>query len=179
MIIIVEGVDGSGKSTLLNRLYTDFFDEVDKIEFNGEAYIPTHPKSLYRISEKSLYTQLNKMCKDKTLYLVDRGPISDIIYRVFDNYKSVTTLDKLLNFISTHSKIFYIYCNTDKSLEAMTERGDDNPIAFEKHKELKKLYNIVMGTIKSKTDCFYEYDFTKKNSYNKLFKQIKMLLNWR
>ena len=177
MIIWLEGPDGSGKSTLKDSIYDTLTEgkyNTNKVDANGELLIPTHPARDGRLNEQQLFKQLKKMVLSDCVYIVDRGPRSDCIYRVFDNYKPVTTLNKVINFIKHYNnKIFLCYCRTDVAEEKMLERGDENPVALTRHKELTRLYDMVMGLIS--VNCpynFRKYDFTKKRSINELLGQI-------
>ena len=81
----------------------------------------------------------------------------------------------LLSYFIKHynNKIFFCYCRTDVAEEKMLERGDENPVALTRHKELTRLYDMVMGLIS--VNCpynFRKYDFTKKRSINELLGQI-------
>ena len=149
MIIYFEGPDGSGKSTLLNTIYNDLINKGYKVDPQANRFIPTHPKAEYRVSERQLFRQLKRMSEDDSkVYLIDRGPISDIIYRVFDDYKPVTTPARVASFISAHMfNTVTIYCRTDLAEQKMLERGDDNPIAIQRHKEITKLYDLFMNGV--------------------------------
>ena len=181
MIIYFEGPDGSGKSTLLNTIYNDLVNKGYKVDPQANRFIPTHPKAEKRVSERQLYRALKKMATDdSTVYLVDRGPISDIVYRVFDDYKPVTTPRKIMQFMQEYfTKILTFYCRTDLAEKKMLERGDDNPVALKRHKELTRLYDTIM-------DCFDEvlsapiikFDYSKKNSFRRVMKWVKTFINY-
>ena len=175
MIIYFEGPDGSGKSTLLNTIYNDLVNKGYKVDPQANRFIPTHPKAEKRVSEKELFRQLKRMARDNsTVYLVDRGPISDIVYRVFDNYTPVTTFDKFMDFMAqNYFDIVTIYCRTDLAEQKMLERGDENPIAIQKHKEITKVYDIVMnGTPLSDL----RFDYSKKNTLRIVMKKVNIFV---
>ncbi len=170
MIIYLEGPDGSGKSTLLRNL-KEVLQQKWLVDAYGNMRIPTHPARSGRVSEKTLYSELKKMANDKyKVYIVDRGPISDIVYRVFDDYSQVTTLSKLTEFMRNNSRgIYTIYCCSSKAEENMLKRGDDNPIALTKHKEITKVYNLVMNVLQSAVKYnIVTYDYNKRGDFNKI-----------
>lgn len=150
MIIYIEGVDGSGKSTLKGRLLKRLEQIKDlhniKIYPEGETLIPTHPSKANRLSREDLFKQLSKMANDpNTVYICDRGPLSDIIYRAFDDYKPLVSLEELLWFWGTQGiMIVTVHCVNDRSEELMKERGEENPVAIQYHKALKYIYNQIM-----------------------------------
>lgn len=146
MIIQVEGVDGSGKSSLVKHIG----ELLDKLEFEfdleGEKQIPTKPEDPNRVTETVLYDKLCAMAEDKVIYVLDRGPFSDIIYRVFDNHTSVTDLGKLSDWFREQQvcdNAICIYCNTNTARERMIARGEDNPTSLIYHNQLKKLYDAI------------------------------------
>ena len=150
MIIMLEGVDGSGKSTLaaviLKRL-----EEVRKIRklkviIPGEDLIPTHPNRIDRLTDKELLHQLSIMaCSLDKVFVCDRGPLTDIIYRAFDEHEPVISLKELWTIWFMYQSVFIVvHCHNEKSLELMLERGDSNPVAFSKHKELEYLYTQII-----------------------------------
>jgi thymidylate kinase len=145
-----EGVDGSGKSTLkqevINRLEQLKTLKHIEIVADAEKLIPTHPKREDRITKAKLYSELMRMALDTTtVYICDRGPISDIVYRVFDKYEPLTSLGELFMFMVRVDQIVVVYCDSDMSEELMLKRGEDNPVALQRHQELRKLYKQVMS----------------------------------
>jgi thymidylate kinase len=156
---MVEGVDGSGKSTLIKAVVARLEQlkglKNIKVVADGEALIPTHPKHPSRLTPIQLIEQLNEMVKDdSTVYVCDRGPISDIIYRTFDEHDPLLNLGELFTYwIGWVNRIVIVYCNSTNSEELMLARGDDNPIAIEHHKQLRYLFSQVMSMFST-----FEYD---------------------
>lgn len=172
MIIYFEGPDGSGKSTLLTAIDNDLINKGYDVDPQANRFIPTHPKAEKRVSERELFRQLKRMAKDNsTVYLIDRGPISDIIYRVFDDYKPVTTPRRVVDFITSHMfNTITIYCRTDLAEQKMLERGDENPIAIQRHKEITKLYDLFMNGVICPD---IQFDYSKKNSLRTVMKYVE------
>lgn len=171
MIIYLEGPDGSGKTTLKETIYDSLSNAGYNVIPNGLDLIPTHPREgENRMNESQLFKQLRKMANEKAIYICDRGPISDCVYRVFDAYQSVTTINKLKTFIEkNNSKILLIYCRTNKAEDAMKTRGDESQIALTRHKEITKLFDMVMSIIMSNLKFnTLKYDFTKKKQINEV-----------
>ena len=162
MIIYLEGPDGSGKSTLSDKL-VEVLMKHDKQVYqvkDGNCAINTHPKKADRNTLNELYLALVTMAyDDEKIYVLDRGPVSDIIYRHFDNYKPVAnekSLIKLFEAMNIDNKIIIIMCLTDVAEQKMLERGDDNPIAIAKHKEITKQYKAFMPALDT-----WQFDYTK------------------
>ena len=185
MIIYLEGPDGSGKSTLIEALNDMLVGSGYEVDACANRFIPTHPLAKYRpdgasrIDETTMYRALKKMAKSDKIYIVDRGPISDIIYRTFDDFEPVTTLSRFISELQKlqHTKI--IYCHNNKAEEMMLKRGDDNPIAIAKHKEISKLYELVFEQIESQCPCkVVEYDFTKRSALNEMIGYINCLVDF-
>ena len=152
MIIYIEGVDGSGKTTLKEHLakrlkQLRLVKGIEEIIPDGEKLIPTHPTRPGRLTGKELLQKIFEMTIEvDKVYICDRGPISDIIYRTFDEHKVVTTLRDFCELIMViRPLLVMVHCDSDKSLDLMKARGDENPIAYEKHKELRYLYQQLMG----------------------------------
>ena len=158
MIVYVEGVDGSGKTTLINNLAKKLIDLGYNVEVNAENFIPTRPNNGWRIEEDEMYSTLYGMLESDRIFFLDRGPISDIVYRVFDDYEPVTTYNKIRKWIKLHNNIMVIYCRTDKAKENMIKRGDDNPVSLARHNEISKVYDLVMENIPH-----YIYDMSLDN----------------
>lgn len=165
MIIYLEGVDGTGKSTLV-RMLEDSLSEFGKVDAKANERIPTYPTRPNRVNQTKLFKELKAMARDNVIHIIDRGPISDIIYRVFDDYDPVTTLDKVEEFIKLYNnRILTIYCRNSNAKRNMLERGDDNPIAIAKHDELSKSFDIVMNILFNNLSCNCAiYDFNDRNS---------------
>jgi len=166
MIIYLEGADASGKSTLRHKIVEQLYATVDEwTEFgiigiveNGEELIPTRPTNPKRLNLEDLFRKLWEMAFDlKTIYICDRGPISDIIYRTFDKFQPVMTLNQYVNFwIKAHRLIVTVWCDSDVSTEMLHERGDNNPIAVANHAAIRYLYKQIMPIFKP-----VKYDFAK------------------
>jgi len=175
MIIYFEGVDGSGKSTLLQQISLMLKKENYEVIEDGNKLIPTHPKSENRISEENLYKELHRMAKSPKIYLLDRGPISDDVYRQFDKLPPVTRLVSIIDFVRLHNNsIFTIYCRTEKAEEYMRQRGDDNPVALKNHRAISEIYDIVMARYADQVKNVRVYDFTKTGEFTNLMSAIKI-----
>lgn len=175
MIIYFEGPDGSGKSTLLTAIYNDLINKGYSVDPQANRFIPTHPKAEHRVSSQQLFRALKKMAKDDSkVYLIDRGPISDFLYRVFDEYDWVTTPRQFIDFVNIYGfKIFTIYCRTDKAYEQMLARGDDNPVAIARHMELTNMFDLFMNSFEHMASCyFYKFDYSKRTSMKTAMKQV-------
>jgi len=150
MIIYLEGADASGKSTLKGILAKRLEQLKNirnvKVVPDGELLIPTRPGNPNRLTAAALVNQMWQMANDiTTVYICDRGPISDIIYRAFDEFKPVLNLETYWTmWLANQHFIVTIHCDTDLSEEMLRNRGDNNPIAVANHKALRYLYKQLM-----------------------------------
>lgn len=149
MLILVEGVDGSGKSYLVNQLYEKGF-AIQKVQWSQN--FDFHKASAY--------------CYQGDINLVeDRSPITDIVYRIFDEQKPDRTenIDDILDWVRRF-KIKIIYCKTKSSYTDSIRRGEENITSFQDHCEISKIYDIVMAIIKRDyPSAVLEYDHSKQN----------------
>lgn len=159
MIIYLEGPDGSGKSTLSDAITDELITRdmpVMQIK-DGNCGIDTHPKSQYRNTPDQLISAFAQLAYGDIIYVLDRGPISDVIYRCYDEYEPVISVDKVVNLLSLlKDKVKVIFCDNDIAEQKMLERGDDNPIAIAKHKEITNNYRSIMYFIEHEV-----FDYTK------------------
>ena len=188
MIVYIEGVDGTGKTTFAKALYEKLKKEkiFKKVEPDGEALIPTKPKDPKRLKPQELHIKFVEMAEDlNTLYICDRGPLSDIIYRTFDNYTPVVDLITLSTMIAMSGpKVFLVHCDTADSFTNMMTRGETNPTSINFHKALKKLYRQIIPTFRVLPAV--EYDMAKHDLdgvITILLERLKLakdsLLNWK
>lgn len=159
MIIYLEGPDGSGKSTLSDAITDELITRdmpVMQIK-DGNCGIDTHPKSQYRNTPDQLISAFAQLAYGDIIYVLDRGPISDVIYRCYDEYEPVISVDKVVNLLSLlKNKVKVIFCDNDIAEQKMLERGDDNPIAIARHKEITNNYRSIMYFIEHEV-----FDYTK------------------
>ena len=159
MIIYLEGPDGSGKSTLSDELLAEMtIRDMPVIQTkDGKCDVDTHPRSQYRNTPKQLIEAFVEMAYSDSIIILDRGPISDVIYRNYDKYEPVLNMKQVLDLLSLLGhKIIVIFCDNNVAEQKMLERGDDNPIAIEKHKEITNNYRNMMKMIDHET-----FDYTK------------------
>ena len=147
MIVYIEGVDGSGKSTfskaLAEHLQKEGFDVVPK----ANKLMVTHPWRPDRIDKASLRRQLKKCLNSPQVFIVDRGELSDIIYRTFDldKYSALMTLKEFYNiWLYNQNKYLIVHCDSDLSEQLMLARGEDNEISIVEHQKLRYLFNQIM-----------------------------------
>lgn len=162
MIVYIEGPDGTGKTTLAHN--------IDKVCAQhgisclyGEPLIQTNPTKPGRVSETELVYQLVKMLRDdEVVYILDRGPISDCVYRAFDDYEPVMPINWLMDiFGQFRNKIVFIYANNANAEYYMLQRGDDNPVAIAKHQKISYAYEMLKGYFSKTFGKIFYYDFEK------------------
>lgn len=176
MLIIFEGADGSGKSTYINEL--DYkLRCTNYVVKDAQDMIPTKPFEPNRVTDVYLLDKLSTMALDKQrIFLMDRGPISDIIYRLFDNYDSVATTKQLINlFVELQKYIIIVYAKTKDAFGYMQARGDDNQVAINNHANICKAYDIFFTMLKMILPFnVIDYDFTDKHSVKEATNKIAL-----
>ena len=177
MIVYLDGVDGSGKTTLADALHEHLdvlktLKGITKVVRDGEGLVSTHPDSPKRIVRaEDLYKKLDVMANDtETMYIMDRGPMSDIIYRTFDTYGSVTSFKDFVvwrnEFRSNakqykHTPLLIIFCDGENAEQNMINRGDDSEVARNRHREIRYLYKQMMPLVH---DLRYDIDWVMDNN---------------
>ncbi len=152
MIIYFEGADGSGKTTLKEKVVDRLMNMsslTDKytIVNNIEPYINSNPSSGVRCSKTDLYLRWKELIDDQeAIYVIDRSPLSDIVYRAFDEHDVLMTLEDFTYLIKT-TKVINVFCDSDRAEELMKARGDDNPIALAKHRTIRYLYRQAFSMV--------------------------------
>lgn len=174
MIIYLEGPDGSGKTRLVKTIIWHMKNRTIDYKL-GEPLIPTNPRVKGRVTKNDLIVKLYDMLtNDKVCYILDRGPISDCIYRLFDEYEPVIEMKKLLDlYIRYSDKMLFVYCNNERAEEYMNERGDDNPVSLTKHHKITQVYEMIMPLLSAHVHML-KYDFTQ--DYGKTIKAIESWL---
>jgi len=147
MIVYIEGVDGSGKSTFAKAI-TEYLQERGfKVHPKAEKLMVTHPWRLDRVTPSKLSSELRRCLSSKDIFIVDRGELSDIIYRTFDNheYSALMSLKDYYDHYQQHSHQYIIvHCDSDRSEQLMLARGEDNKISIVEHQKLRYLFNQIM-----------------------------------
>jgi thymidylate kinase len=147
MIIYIEGVDGSGKSTFAKAL-TKYLQETGfTVHPKAEKAMVTHPWRLDRVKKDKLEFEIRSRISSRDVHIVDRGELSDIIYRTFDfeKYSALMTLKEYYElYLQCSHKYIVVHCDTARSEELMLARGEDNVISITEHQKLRYLFNQIM-----------------------------------
>lgn len=147
MIVYIEGVDGSGKSTFAKAVTEYLQEQGFKVHPKAEKAMVTHPWRLDRINRDDLKRRIIGRAISKDVFIVDRGELSDIIYRTFDfdKYQSLMSLSEYHKLYTRYAQEhIIIHCDTDRSEELMLKRGEDNTISIVEHHKLRYLFNQIM-----------------------------------
>jgi thymidylate kinase len=147
MIVYIEGVDGSGKSTFAKAITEYLQENKIKVYPKAEKLMVTHPWRIDRITKERLIKELVRCLSSSTVYIVDRGELSDIIYRTFDKdkYDALMTLAEFHTFYGNYAdRYVVVHCDTDLSEQLMLSRGEDNLISIQEHQKLRYLFQQIM-----------------------------------
>lgn len=181
MVVYIEGVDGSGKSTFAKAITEYLTEKGFAVEPKAEKFMVTHPWRVDRVSKDKLHYHLRKCLASSKVYIVDRGELSDIIYRTFDSnkYSSLMTLKEFHDFYMTYArKYIIVHCDTHESEQLMLARGEDNPISISEHQKLRYLFNQIMPLFDA---IKYDVSVSKTNPdyLNAILANIRMTLIMR
>lgn len=154
MIVYIEGVDGSGKSTFATAVTEYLQKEGFTVHPKAEKMMVTHPWRPDRVTREQLIDRVTNRLISNEVFIVDRGELSDIIYRTFDHdkYQELMSLKEYHELYQRHAMSYIIvHCDTNRSEELMLARGEDNKISIVEHQKLRYLFNQIMplfGAIK-------------------------------
>lgn len=180
MIVYLEGPDGSGKTTLADKILNYCNSNGIQCIRHGQSLVQTKPNMPTRMDATTIIKNINMMLESDILYILDRGPISDCIYRIFDYDECVISFSKQLEIMLQTTRLFFIYCRTENAEKYMLERGDDNPVAIARHKEIVKAYDTLIPVIENfaLVNRYVEYDF-EHDSEKEIFVRIHDFISYQ
>lgn len=140
MIVYLEGADGSGKTTLLEKLKLLGYSEVESL-----------PRMKDKYKEREQWLNFaNKYGESSNIYVVDRGPLTEFVYRQVQKDRSYLLLDDLHNLLY-HCKI--ILCDTPCAFDRAMKRGEDNIVDKQIHARIRETYLYAMQMIEAFVPC--------------------------
>ena len=158
MILMVEGNEGTGKTTLINSL----------IRRSSSCLVKTGRRF------KDLYNLYDMMSKSNSLYLLDRGFITDLVYRGLDREKGDLTLYQIGKLCGDNqSRIKIVFCYHDNSFKNSIERGEDNITVEQVHNLINAEYRKYENLIKCFTNIEtmnYNYEYQSVDDVIKFMK---------
>lgn len=122
MVILIEGNEGVGKTSLINALQ-------EHLTFISVKY------SKHFMNP---YGMFSTMAKSSDLYVVDRGFVSDMVYRAIDGECPHTTLREIVELCERDVKI--VFCYNDNAFENAIKRGETNIVSKEVHDKINEYF---------------------------------------
>lgn len=158
MIVMIEGNEGTGKTTLINSLMLKLTASTVK---TSRGF-------------KDLYGLYETMAKSNSLYILDRGFVTDLVYRGIDNQKGDFTLYQIGKLCGDYtSKIKIIYCYHDNAFKNAMERGETNITVESVHTLLTSEFRRFENMIECFTDLEtmdYNYEYQSVDDVIKFIK---------
>ena len=139
MIIFIEGADGTGKTTLINKLAN-----------LGYTIETCPPRMESKTAEKQAWRKFLYNF-GRRLVICDRGPISEMVYRLVKNEVNTYIDEQLLTDLLA-VEIAFIYCYTDNAFELAKARGEDNITDKPTHNRVEQLYSDIFTFIRRFTN---------------------------
>lgn len=132
MLVIIEGNEGTGKTTLINQLkeHMPFIS----VKYSKEC--------------KHMFESLEFYAKSKQLYVLDRGFVTDMVYRINDLRVGQTSLQEI-GVLANMSKI--IFCESDTGYEDAMKRGENNITDINQYQYIDSLFDAVLKLLSSFT----------------------------
>lgn len=144
MIILIEGNEGVGKTTLINEL-------LEKITI-------TTLKSSKNF--KGLYTLYRDLAKSPQLFVLDRGFLTDIVYRIWDNKQGQLSLYQIGILCSESSNIKIVMCHNFNGFENAVKRGENVVRCQKDYDRIDQIYEDAVRVIRNFTDIeVYDYNY--------------------
>lgn len=129
MIIFIEGPDGSGKTTLIKQL-SDLYPSLRV------------PKAAETIDIWKAILNLGR----KATILTDRSPLTELIYRMWDNDTSKFGYSNVLKWLSCGK---LVYCNTKTMFQDSINRGEKLVTTKDDAERLERLYDTFVAGLKA------------------------------
>lgn len=134
MLVYLEGVDGSGKTTLFKQL-------TEQYGFKGSIPPDRH---INKSDENSLWFDFhNTYAYNNKAYIVDRGWLTEIVYRKIDkepSYLTLQLLDKL-------TECLIIECISPTAYDDAIRRGENNITDKNIHSKIEEEYRNTIGNL--------------------------------
>lgn len=155
MLVILEGPDGSGKSSLATQLK------------EAGLTLVRQPRGI-----AFTYRWMRLLAKSKRATVFDRWGVTSWVYRLLDN-EPLDEVDFTFSEMCTILKnSVIVYCTNKNAFENSIKRGETNIRTKQKAKELKRLYDFAINTIKLyKLSTVIEFDFSK-DSVDELLQKL-------
>lgn len=150
MIVWIEGVDGAGKTTLCQTLRDTYGYSV----VNGIA------RQSDKIKEHNYWRQLICKLQDTgTVWIMDRSPITELVYRLVDTDPSYMSGDLLKELCLCNRCVL---CTKETAFKDAQTRGEDNITNYQLHSKLTHLYPVITDFLHRHFGLpVIEYDHTK------------------
>lgn len=163
MVILLEGADGAGKSTLYEKLK----ESLSRRGFNFIKHLDRDALGHHLWWKKKIDSPY--------VYVIDRGFLSEVIYRPIKRDKKPNiSLDEFSDLCTENLCI--IYCKTTSQLDDMVNRGDDYVSVYE-YPDIVKAYDVITGVLETFTKVkIYQYDWFNDN-YVELIENIRSFAN--
>lgn len=144
MIVFVEGNEGTGKTTLINQLLekTTIATVKSSKDFTG----------LFR-----LYIEF---ANSPQVYVMDRGFITDLVYRIWDKKQGHMSLYQIGNLCANSANVRVIMCHNFNGFENALKRGENVVTCQKDYDRIDQIFDDILSMIENFTDLdIYHYNY--------------------
>lgn len=163
MIIFIEGIDGAGKTTLYNALRDIRFEHIDGSKINFEQTVNAHNPYVTGYELEAFNMRLRSQRNSKDIYIYDRSPISELVYRMWDEKYCKYKLEFFEDLVRGTIGFAVIYCkpsNLKHAWDMRTERDKDDISTESDRDEIAQHYDSVMDVFEKLLHvpiCLYDW----------------------
>lgn len=148
MLVLIEGNEGVGKTILIEQLSS-------RLRFITAKYPAGHFAQLERTLESFVYSD--------DLFVLDRGFVSDMVYRIRDKKRGQTSLAFIANLCES-GLVKIVFCDNPGGYKNAMERGETNVVLKKDHDDITATFNKIKQLLTSFTNIqIMSYDYSVQN----------------
>lgn len=155
MLVLIEGNEGTGKTTLIKQLSKHFTFITVK-----------YPKGKF----DNLYQTLCQFAEADDVFVLDRGFVSDLVYRIRDKCSCQISLYQIAE-LCDYYKIKIVFCHNENGYKDAMRRGEDNVT-------LEKDYDDITLIFEKMQTMLELFTRAQTMSYNFRYDDVEEVVNF-